>query len=150
MVDLTWSHHSRGAGPGRNERPTLLLGLFRGSRFSYARAVVIEELNTSFIAKSVADDLRCYEDVEQLEEVTVEVEGEGGYTIFSLCLLDRVVFNGNEILSPTVVHVARFPGEPRAYEAFVGKDLIAHWQLYVDPAVGLVRSRLARRVVFKV
>lgn len=132
---------------GNDEKSTLLLGLFKGSRFSYARAIVVDNINSSFIVKSVADDLRCYENIEQMEEVEVEIEGEGKYTIFSLCLLDRVVFNGYEIPSPTIVHVALPLSKLRMYEAFIGRDLITYWQLYTDPITGIVRSRIARRVV---
>ncbi|MEM4658996.1 MAG: hypothetical protein QW741_00385 [Sulfolobales archaeon] len=124
----------------------LLLGFFCRSRFSYARATVVENINVSFIDESVANDLRCYEKVDLLEEVEVEVPDGGKYVIFSVCTIDRVIFNGYEISLPTVVHVARALRRSSQFEAYIGKDLINYWQLYVDPFGRIVRSRIARRV----
>ncbi|MEM2007025.1 MAG: hypothetical protein QW154_05260 [Sulfolobales archaeon] len=125
---------------------TLLLGLFSRGRFSYARAIVVEYINTSFIDASVADDLRCYEKVELPEETEIEVPSVGKYVIFSVCTIDRVIFNGYEIPLPTVVHVAKTQKKIPLFEAYIGKDLINYWQLYVDPLGGIIRSRVARRV----
>lgn len=126
-------------------RVTLLLGLFRENRFSYARATIVESINTSFLNSSVADDLRCYERIDSLREVEVEVPGEGKYVLFSVCLVDRAVFNGFEIALPTAIHVAETRNPTPQFEAYIGRDLINYWQLYVDPAGGVVRSRVARR-----
>lgn len=125
---------------------TFLLGLFKGNRFSYARAIVVEGINTSFIDASVADDLRCHEKVESLERVEIEMPGMGRHSLYSVCVVDRVVFDGYEIPYPSVIHVARSSDRGRLFEAYIGKDLISYWQLYTDPARGLVRSRAARRV----
>lgn len=122
------------------------MGLFRENRFSYARAAVVESINVSFIVSSVADDLRCYERVDSLEGVEIEIPGEGRYELSSVCLVDRVVFNGFEIALPTAIHVATTRGPVRRFEAYIGRDLIDYWQLYVDPVGGVVRSRVARRV----
>lgn len=130
------------------DRPevTLLLGLFRENRFSYARAAIVESISTSFIDSSVADDLRCYERVDSLKEVEIEIPGEGKYVLFSVCLVDRVVFNGLEISFPTAIHVAKTQRPTPQFEAYIGRDLINYWQLYVDPTGGVVRSRVAKRV----
>ncbi|MEM1622742.1 MAG: hypothetical protein QW780_00365 [Sulfolobales archaeon] len=124
----------------------LLLGLFCKGRFSYARAAVVENINVSFIDESVADDLRCYEKVDLAEEVEVEVPDGGRYVIFSVCTIDKVVFDGYEISQPTVVHVAKALRRSSQFEAYVGKDLISYWQLYIDPFRRIARSRIARRV----
>ncbi len=126
--------------------PMLLLGLFRRNRFSYARAAVIGDVKVSFIDSSVADDLRCYEEIDLPEGLEVEVPGVGRYLLFSVCVIDRAVFNGYEIPFPTVVHVARVLSGERLFEACIGRDLIDYWQLRVDPLEGVVRSRVARRV----
>ncbi|MCS7099378.1 MAG: hypothetical protein RMH84_01255 [Sulfolobales archaeon] len=124
----------------------LLLGLFKGSRFSYARALVTEDINTSFIDVSIAEDLKCFENVESLKEVEVSVGGVWSYAIFSLCVIDKVAFNGYEIPYQTVVHVAKPLRRNPLYEAYVGRDLINYWQLYVNSARGIVRSRIAKKV----
>ncbi|MCX8184413.1 MAG: hypothetical protein RMI56_06010 [Sulfolobales archaeon] len=124
----------------------LLLGLFRGSRFSYARASVVKDINISFIDVSVAEDLKCYESVESISEVEISTPDEGRYTIFSLCLIDKVVFSGYEIPYQTVIHVARPIRRNPLYEAYIGRDLIDYWQLYVDYAGGAIRSRMAKKV----
>lgn len=126
----------------------LLLGLYRGPRFSYARAIVTDLLNMSIIDDAVARDLKCYESVSPEIEAEVTIPGLGKYRIHSLCVVDRVVFNGYEIPYSSVLHVASILGESRLYEAFIGRDLISHWQLYVDPSSDTVRSRIARRVKF--
>ncbi len=130
---------------GRPEA-TLLLGLFRRNRFSYARASVSRDVKVSFIDASVANDLRCYEEVDLPERLEVEVPGAGRYSLFSVCVVDRVVFGGYEIPVPTVIHVARAVSGGGLFEAYIGRDLIEYWQLYVDPSEGIVRSRIARRV----
>jgi hypothetical protein len=124
----------------------LLLGLYRGPRFSYARAIVTNLLNISIIDNSIAKDLKCYESVSPEVEAEVVVPGLGKYDVRSVCVVDRVVFNGYEIPYPSVFHVVTTSTGPRLYEAFIGRDLINYWQLYVDPSLETVRSRMARRV----
>lgn len=126
----------------------LLLGLYRGSRFSYARAMVTDLLNISIIDDAVARDLKCYENVSPEVEAEITIPGLGKYRVRSLCVVDRVVFNGYEIPYSSVLHVAPILRDQRLYEAFIGRDLISYWQLYVDLSLNIVRSRIARRVKF--
>lgn len=124
---------------------TFLLGFFKKNRFSYARALIVESINTSFMDASVADDLKCHERVDSLEEVEICVPGGGRYVLFSVCVVDKVVFNGYEVTLPTVMHVAKAREGTRLFEAYIGRDLINYWQLYIDPSGRVVRSRIARK-----
>ncbi len=125
---------------------TILLGIFKRERFGYARAAVIDNLNTSFLVKPVAEDLRCVERVEGLEGVSLTVEGVGNFLLDSVCVIDRAVLNGYEIPYSTIFHVARVLSGSRDYEAYIGLDLVRYWRLYLDPATNTVRSAVGRRV----
>jgi hypothetical protein len=127
---------------------TVLLGVFRGERFGYARTAIIEGLNTSFLVKPVAEDLRCVERVEGLEGAILSIEGVGTFLLDSVCVVDRAVINGYEIPYTTVFHVARVLSGSEEYEAYVGSDLIRYWRLYIDPLTNTVRSTVGRRVSF--
>lgn len=125
---------------------TILLGMFKGRRFGYARAAVIEDLHTSFLVKPVAEDLKCVENVEGLEGVSLTIEGVGNFLLDSVCVIDGAVLNGYEIPYSTVLHVARVLSGSRDYEAYIGLDLVRYWRLYLDPATNTVRSAVGRRV----
>lgn len=124
----------------------LILGLYRGQRFGYARALLTGSIAVSLVDRVVAEDLKCYENVDPSMELEVLVPGVGECRVFSICLVDKVVFDGYEIPHPSVFHVTQIPEDRKLFEAFIGRDLIIHWHLYVDNELGVVRSRVARRV----
>lgn len=125
---------------------TVLLGMFRGERFGYARAAVIDGLHTSFLVRPVADDLKCVEKVEGLEEIPIRIEGIGAFLLDSVCVIDRAVISGYEIPYSTVLHVARVLSGSDEYEAYIGLDLVRYWRLYLDPSTNTVRSAVGRKV----
>jgi hypothetical protein len=125
---------------------TVLLGVFKGERFGYARTAVIDGLNISFLVRPIAEDIRCVERVEDLEEVTLLIEGIGTFLLDSVCVVDRAVLNGYEIPYTTVFHVARILSGSEEYEAYIGSDIIRYWHLYLDPLTNTVRSAIGKRV----
>jgi len=115
----------------------LMLGLFRGGRFAFARATLVPVLGVSILASYVADELLCVERFGR--GFHVEVPGLGRLYTDSVCVVDRVLLNGENLGIRSIFHVADMGRYPE-YEALIGRDLVYRWRLVVDRTTGRVRS----------
>jgi len=127
-----------------NQRYALLLGLFKGDRFAYARALYAPSVSVSVIIKKSIEDLRCYEDLDKSYIITIGTGNE--VEIKGVCVFDRAVIDGNLIELPSVIHVAEDLGQIKEFEAIIGADLIFYWGLNYNPFLGVLSSRIAKKV----
>lgn len=124
---------------------SILLGMFSGERFSYARALVDPGLRYSIILRDIAEDLRCFEKPDDLVEEIIKIK-DSILKIKGLCRIDQGVLNGFIISIPVILYVAEIISGEKNYESYIGRDIINAWALYIDPLKGLVISRFGRRI----
>ena len=131
---------------GSSSGLSLLLGLYRGGRFSYGRALLSSSIRFSVVLEDIARDLGCLERIEGLGEVVFEISGLGRFVVTGVCSVDRIVFGGYYIDLPIVFHVARQVTGERLYEIFIGRELIEQLGISYDPWAKSIRSRFIKRV----
>ena len=119
------------------------LGLFRGDRFSYARALYSPRAPTSVVCERVAEELGCVERLERRFEMVIE--GVGSVEILGVCAVDRAIIDGQLVEVPVAIHVAKMPMGSE-FDAVIGRDLDLAWRLYLDPLTNSVRSLVARPI----
>lgn len=126
----------------------LMVGLFKNSRFTYARGAVVSDALVSIGMPRISEDLRCAETLDQ--EYEVDIAELGTFRIFAVCAIDRAIIDGQEIDLRTAIHIG-IPMIRRRieYELIIGRDLISYWRLVYDELTGQVRSLVSRPVVTK-
>ena len=123
----------------------LLVGLFKDTRFSYARGVLVPYISMSILVPRASEELRCVEYLDR--EYRVDVMGIGTFSIYAICSVDKVIIEGQELDLKSAIHVGRpLTSENLEYEFVIGRDLIDYWRLTYNPLTRTVRSLVARPV----
>ncbi len=126
----------------------LLVGLFKGMRFSYARGVLVPHVPTSIVVPRVSEELQCAEPLDR--EYRIEVMGIGAFSVYAVCSVDKVIIEGDELNLKTAIHVGKpLVSENIEYELVIGRDLIDYWRLIYNPLSGSVRSLISRPITAK-
>jgi len=124
----------------------IMVGLFKNSRFTYARGIIIPSASVSVGVSRISEELQCAEILDR--EYEVEIAELGTFRIFAVCTVDRVIIDGQEISLRTAIHIGTFTTRRRIeYELIVGRDLIDYWGLIVDELTGRIRSLVSKPVV---
>jgi len=122
---------------------TVLLGLFKGDRFSYARALYDPSKPLSIVTRRIAEELGSLEALDR--DYVVEVHGLGEFRVLGVCSVERAIVEGQLIEAPAALHVvdAERIGE---FDALIGRDLEIAWGLYVDLFSGSLKSLYSKPI----
>jgi hypothetical protein len=121
-----------------------LVGLFKGERFSYGRALILPRHTPSIISSRISYELNCREKLEKL--FAVEVLGIGRVLIDSLCAIDKAIVEGGIIEKVTVFYIVNeHLLKKLECDMIIGLDVISWWSLVIDTASGRVYSVIAKR-----
>ncbi|MCC6046051.1 MAG: hypothetical protein LM572_04665 [Ignisphaera sp.] len=121
-----------------------LVGLFKGERFSYGRALILPRHTPSIISSRISYELNCREKLEKL--FAVEVLGIGRVLIDSLCAIDKAIVEGGIIEKVTVFYIVNeHLLKKLKCDMIIGLDVISWWGLVIDTASGRVYSVIAKR-----
>jgi hypothetical protein len=125
-----------------------LVGLFKGDRFSYGRALVSQKHLLSFVSSRIGYELSCRERLEKL--FAVDVQGVGRVFVDSICAIDRAVIGGGVIEKTAVFYIVDEPFLRRLEcDLVIGLDVISWWGLVVDTVSRGVYSVLAKSVTVR-
>jgi len=129
----------------RNALGPIMIGLFKNSRFTYARGVVVPRASVSIGIPRISEDLQCAETLDR--EYEVEIAELGIFKISAVCTIDRAIIDGQEIDLRTAIHIGVPITRRRIeYELIIGRDLVNYWRLVYDELTGQIRSLVSRPV----
>uniref|UniRef100_A0A7C5YYD3 Uncharacterized protein n=1 Tax=Ignisphaera aggregans TaxID=334771 RepID=A0A7C5YYD3_9CREN len=101
----------------------VMLGLFKEDRFEYARALMNSKIDVSFISKTIAENLRCIEELEQYFDIYIPTIGI--VKTNKICTVDKAILNYSLIELKTVFHVIEdYILRSIQCDAIIGKDTI--------------------------
>lgn len=106
----------------------VMLGLFKGDRFEYARALIDVNLNASVVVEPIAEALRCSEKLDK--RFSIYIPSVGFAETDGICVIDRAIINGSHIELKTIFHVIKSDIlKPLHCEAILGRDIAIWWRL---------------------
>ncbi len=122
---------------------TVLLGLLKGDRFSYARALYDPSKPLSIVVRRVAEELGSLEVLDK--DYAIEVPDLGRFRVVGVCSIEKALLEGQLIEVPAVMHVVDSDRIGR-FDALMGRDLELAWGLYIDRLSGSLRSIYSRPI----
>ncbi len=121
----------------------VMLGLFKGERFEYARALIDVNISVSVIIETIADALKCSEEVDKYFHIYVPITGF--VKTNRVCTIDKAIIDGSLVELKTVFHVVNNNAlKPLYCEAILGRDIFLWWQLIYDEMLQRVKSLIAK------
>lgn len=109
----------------------VMLGLFKEDRFEYARALMNSKIDVSFISKTIAENLRCIEELEQYFDIYIPTIGI--VKTNKICTVDKAILNYSLIELKTVFHVIEdYILRSIQCDAIIGKDTIFWWGISIE------------------
>jgi len=108
-----------------------MLGLFKDDRFEYARALINSKIDVSFISKTIAENLKCVEELEQYFDIYIPAIGT--VKTNKICTIDKAILNYSLIELKTIFHVIE-DSILRSIQcdAIIGKDTIFWWGISIE------------------
>jgi len=123
----------------------VMLGLFRGDRFGYARALADIDATTSVILKKVAESIRCIENLDRYFDIYIP--NAGFAKTDKICVIDKAIIDGSFVELRTILYVVENDVlKPLHCEAILGRDIFLWWRLVYDKSFQRVKSLIAQTV----
>jgi|UniRef100_A0A7J2U6C6 hypothetical protein len=121
-----------------------LVGLFKGDKFSYGRALVSPKYLPSFASMRIGYELNCREKLEKA--FTVEIPHIGKVLVDAICTVESAIISNGFIERSAVFHLVDEPFLRKLEcDVILGLDTIIWWGLIVDEVNGKVYSTIAKR-----
>ncbi|MCS7110788.1 MAG: hypothetical protein N3D82_05330 [Ignisphaera sp.] len=106
----------------------VMLGLFKGERFEYARALVDAGISASFVIDTIAEALKCSEELDR--HFNIYIPRVGSVKIDRICVIDKAIIDSSLVELKTVFNVIQSNAlKPLHCEAILGRDVHIWWGL---------------------